>query len=129
MYPTEDGEWHVKHTKERWERFFTAKSKIKNQRSKIFGPTNATKTIVSWGSNKGPILDALPKMSDTNFLHLNCLSPFPAEEVEQVLKKAQNSVCFEQNYSGQLAKLIKQETGITVKSITKYDGKPFYLVS
>ena len=124
-YPTEDGEYHVKHTKERWNRFEEAKTEIKNE-IKLYGPETAKTIIVSWGSNKGPILDALPGMADTNFLHIKCLSPFPVDAVTNILKNATNVISFEENHSGQLAKLIKQETGILVKSKTKYNGKPFY---
>jgi len=61
-----------------------------------------------------------------NMLHLNELWPFPAQAVADVVSKARNSYAVENNATGQLARLIKTETGYDVSGrILKYDGRPF----
>lgn len=93
----------------------------------LYGPNNVDLTIISWGSNKGVILDALKNADKVNFLHLSCLWPFPARRVETVLKETKNILLIENNKTGQLGSLIRQETGIKIKNkFLKYDGKPFF---
>jgi len=93
----------------------------------LFGPKNADLTIVSWGSNKGAILEAIKHFKNVNFLHLTWVSPFPALAVKKVLEKAKKVLNVECNYSAQMAGLIREKTGFTIKnSLLKYDGRPFY---
>ena len=50
--------------------------------------------------------------------------PLPTKSLEKYTKDLENIVNVEQNYTGQLGKLIRQETGIYCnKSILKYDGR------
>lgn len=93
----------------------------------LYGPEAAKTTIVSWGSNKGAILEALKSLPETNFLHLTWLSPFPIEAVKKILSSANRIVDVEANYSGQLANLIREKTGIEItERLLKYDGRPIY---
>ena len=100
----------------------------------FYGPKNADLTIISWGSNKGPILDALisidykipGKNLTVNYLHFSYIYPLP-ESVEPLIKKCRQLLLVECNQSGQFAKLLRQETGIYVKDkLLKYDGRPFW---
>ncbi|UCG54752.1 MAG: 2-oxoacid:acceptor oxidoreductase subunit alpha, partial [Dehalococcoidia bacterium] len=61
-----------------------------------------------------------------NMLHLNELWPFPAVAIAGALSKIQRSYVIENNATGQLAHLIKSETGYDVSGkILKFDGRPF----
>lgn len=94
---------------------------------RLFGPEDAKTTIVSWGSNKGSILEALKSLEGVNYLHVTWMSPFPAEAVKKVLHKSKRIIDVEANYSGQLAGLIREKTGIEITDrFLKYDGRPFY---
>ena len=94
---------------------------------KLFGPKKAKLTIVSWGSNKGSILEAIKKYDDVNYLHLTWLSPFPVEAVKKILSQAEKIINVECNYSAQLAGLIKERTGFAIgDNLLRYDGRPFY---
>jgi 2-oxoglutarate ferredoxin oxidoreductase subunit alpha len=56
----------------------------------LYGSKEADLTLIGWGSTKGPILEALSTINyqqsatKINFLHLNWLSPFPAEAVSDI---------------------------------------------
>jgi 2-oxoglutarate ferredoxin oxidoreductase subunit alpha len=64
--------------------------------------------------------------ASVNMLHLNELWPFPAKAVADAVSKARNGYVIENNATGQLARLIKAETGYNVGGrILKYDGRPF----
>lgn len=103
-----------------------------------YGPAHAKITLVGWGSTKGIILDALellpPRLKNKiNFLHLNVVWPFPTKLVKAALAplgllgKARKTILIENNSTGQLGALIRQETGIEIKEkILKYDGRPFF---
>lgn len=94
---------------------------------KLFGPKNADLTVISWGSNKGAILEAMKNLKNVNFLHLTWANPFPTKAVKKVLKKARKILNVECNYSAQMAGLIQEKTGIAIKNnLLKYDGRPFY---
>ncbi len=94
----------------------------------VYGPKDAKLTIVSWGSNKGSILEAIAKFTDVNYVHVTWMNPFPAEHLINILSKSKNVVSVECNYSGQLTGLIKEKTGIDIKNKwLKFDGRPFYV--
>jgi 2-oxoglutarate ferredoxin oxidoreductase subunit alpha len=90
------------------------------QQAKSFGVEEHT--IISWGSAKGPILDALKMLKDEGisigYVQLKLLHPFPSDYVNFLLKD------IEANHSGQLGKLFKQNTGRDVDYfILKYTGR------
>ena len=93
----------------------------------IFGPEEAEKTIISWGSTKGPILEAMKKLENVKYLHLNIIWPFPREAVHDALKNSKEVVLIENNFTSQLGDLIRQQTGTYIeKRLLKYDGRAFY---
>jgi 2-oxoglutarate/2-oxoacid ferredoxin oxidoreductase subunit alpha len=101
----------------------------------IFGKKIADLTLVSWGSNKGPILDALDEINYTipysdfsiNYYHFSYLWPLPKKKVRQAFANVQTSLLIECNQSAQFGKLLRQETGLNIKAkLLKYDGRPFF---
>lgn len=93
----------------------------------LFGPENADITLVSWGSTKGPILESLKNFNNVNYLHINWISPFPADQIKEILSKAKYLVDVECNSTAQMAHLIKEETGVDILDrLLKNDGRPFY---
>jgi 2-oxoglutarate ferredoxin oxidoreductase subunit alpha len=97
---------------------------------RVYGPPKAKNTVVGWGSTYGSLKEAVDMMrgegADINLLHLNELWPFPAEAVSAVLDGASRSFVVENNATGQLARLIRAETGKKVTgTVLKFDGRPF----
>ncbi len=86
-------------------------------------------TIVSWGSSKGAIVDAMSPLQkagiDVEFLQLRMVSPFPTELVRERLSKAKLAIDIEQNYSAQMAAVIAEKTQIRIRNrIVKFNGRP-----
>ena len=82
--------------------------------------------IVSHGSTKGPILDALPQLPGFKFLQVSYLKPFPAALVARGIKKASKVILVENSATGALADVVAEQTGLMIKNkILKYDGRPF----
>jgi len=97
---------------------------------KLHGPRRADLTLVGWGTTKGAILDGMTELEldgfSVNFLQLRLMRPFPAQEIEALLRDAKRAVLIEANYSGQLGALIREQTGIALDHrVLKYDGRPF----
>ncbi len=97
---------------------------------KLIGPEDADLTVVSWGSNYGAIIEAMELLNSenkkVNFLPVKYMFPFLSEKIKMILGKASNIVLVENNYSAQLASLIREKTGIEIKDkILRFDGRTF----
>jgi 2-oxoglutarate ferredoxin oxidoreductase subunit alpha len=97
---------------------------------RTYGPHKAETTLIGWGSTYGALKEGVDIMRgeglDVNLLHLNELWPFPVEAVSSALDQARRSFVVENNATGQLARLIRSETGKKVTAeILKFDGRPF----
>jgi 2-oxoglutarate ferredoxin oxidoreductase subunit alpha len=94
------------------------------------GPEDAELTVVGWGSTHGVLEDARRALADAGhsvrLVQFRTLWPFPAAGALPILQAARRIVCVENNYGGQLARLIRQETGVSIPyAVRKYDGEPF----
>jgi 2-oxoglutarate ferredoxin oxidoreductase subunit alpha len=80
---------------------------------------------------KGAILDAMDVLEHEdglkiNFVQVRLMRPFPVEEVTAALAGAKRLILVENTYSGQLAGLIREMTGVYIpQKVLKYDGRPF----
>jgi len=125
-YSTEEIEDRNKMMEKRMKKLLTcAENDMPNP--EVFGPPDADITIVSWGSNKGSILGALKNFSNVNYVHVTWMNPFPVKFLTNVLPKAKHIVDIECNYTGQLANIIREKTGIEIKDrYLKFDGRIIY---
>ena len=85
-------------------------------------------TIISWGSTKGPILDALEMLKkegiDIGFIQIKLIHPFPTEYVKSLLENVKTVIDIEANHSGQLGKIFKQNVTREIDYfILKYTGR------
>ncbi len=95
-----------------------------------YGPPDADLTVVGWGSTKGAIQDAIERLAEEglrlNFVQVRLMRPFPAAALTETLKKGKRLVLVENNYSGQLGAVIREQTGVNITDrILKFDGRPF----
>ena len=93
---------------------------------KLYGPKTASKTLVCWGSSFGACKDTVDNNKNLNLINFEYVYPMP-NNLDKFLKKFKKLILVEQNKTGQLGKLIRQETGIEIKDkILKYDSRPFW---
>lgn len=106
----------------------------KFQMTKLYGNPKAKNLIIGWGSTKTVILDALDSIDDSvksgkgdyKFLQVLYMKPL-SDEIKKEIEKADKVILIENNVTGQLGRLIREKTGISIKNrILKYDGRPFY---
>jgi len=96
----------------------------------VTGPKTADVTLVGWGSTFQIIeevrLALEEKGQSVNHIHFRTLWPLHAEQTAALLKNCRKTINIENNYSGQFAKLLRMETGISLDHfIRKYSGEPF----
>lgn len=91
--------------------------------------SDSKNVVISWGSTKGAILEALEKLSEEGsklrFIQVRLLHPFPTETVKKFMTDAKLVIDVEMNYSSQLGSLVQQNTGREIDyKIVKYNGRP-----
>ena len=106
----------------------------------LTGPQDADLTLVGWGSTYQVMLEAMEAMNHgglsakggsasggkVNVLCLRVVWPFQAAEVRSLLERCKLTMSVEANFTGQIVKLIRMETGLSIRHhLRKYDGEPF----
>jgi len=124
---TELAEVRMANVRKRIKKFDLLKKEI--QPPYTYGPLDAEALLIGWGSTYGPIKEATEifnaRGSKVRMLHLSEIWPFPAEAVTEQLKQVKLSISIENNATGQMAHLIRAETGIEVDAkILRFDGRP-----
>ncbi len=124
---SEDPEIRIKMMDKRMSRLDLALKRIPEDEQVIsFGVHDLT--VISWGSTKGPIIDAINLLKkegiDIGFIQIKLLHPFPTDYVRSLLKEAKTIIDVESNHSAQLGKLFKQNVLQDIDHyILKYTGR------
>jgi 2-oxoglutarate ferredoxin oxidoreductase subunit alpha len=97
--------------------------------SEMEGEKNPDLLLVSWGSSKGAVQEAASRMKSNGgklaTLHFSQVWPLVPEQFMSYLESARQVVSVEGNAFGQLARLIRRETGFQIKKkVLRYDGLP-----
>lgn len=108
--------------------------KAKGICSEVIPPTYIGKEdpdilFVCWGSSMGSVQEATFKLSSEGkraaMIHFSQIWPIVPENFFHYLNNAKKVICVESNATGQLAQLIRRETGFLIQhKILRYDGLP-----
>ncbi|MFQ6618903.1 MAG: 2-oxoacid:acceptor oxidoreductase subunit alpha, partial [Fidelibacterota bacterium] len=125
---TEGLEIRVKMTEKRLKKLEGLKEEIAEP--EIYGNRDAKTMLIGWGSTHGVIREVVDILTNrgksVNMMQFSEIWPFLAEYVSKILDKPEKSFVIENNATGQLARVIRTETGRMVSGkILKYDGRPF----
>lgn len=123
---TEDAEVRNAQMEKRFRKFTSIEADL--EEPEYFGDEDIDLLLVGWGSTYGALKDAVKLLNDkgikTGALSFGDIYPLPKKKLVEYKNKAKKIVNVEQNFTGQLGKLITQETGILMdSSILKYDGR------
>ncbi len=96
----------------------------------IEGPADGDLTLVGWGSTYSVLQEAVELLGHeglkVNLFSPRYLWPFQGEAVKALLSRCKMTMSVEANYTGQLVRLIRMETGISIQHhLRKFDGEPF----
>ncbi|MCB2188059.1 MAG: 2-oxoacid:acceptor oxidoreductase subunit alpha [Deltaproteobacteria bacterium] len=94
------------------------------------GPEDPELLLVCWGSSLGPVAEAAVILRGQGrsvaFCHFPQVWPLLPEAFLPRFNRAGRVVMVEANAQGQLARLIRRETGLAMAGlISRYDGRPF----
>ena len=96
----------------------------------LAGPPDGEAVLVGFGSTKGVIAEAREILARDGVsvaaVHLRQVWPFPTGAIEGILSRYATALTVENNRRGQLARLIRRETGRQVAgTVSRCDGLPF----
>jgi 2-oxoglutarate/2-oxoacid ferredoxin oxidoreductase subunit alpha len=100
-------------------------------KANVFGDRNAAIAFIAFGANRGPVSETQDRLAaqgtPSRFLQLRTLWPFPEEEVRDFVEGAAHVFVVENNFTGQLERLIRYVTGPLphMHAVRKYNGRPF----
>jgi 2-oxoglutarate ferredoxin oxidoreductase subunit alpha len=128
---TEDPEIRIKMMEKRMSKLDLALKEIPNE-DKAVSYGEGKVALISWGSTKGAILDAMERLIKEGLqfklIQVRLMNPFPDELVSSLIADCSTLVDIEMNYSGQLGALVTQKTGRKMDyHIVKYNGRPMSL--
>ncbi len=123
----EDAETRVKMMQKRMGKLDLLKQDL--QEPEHVGAEDPEILLVGWGSMDGPLKEAVELLHNKKGLSVAALVfgdvwPLPQQLLTRYAAKAKKIINVEQNYTGQLGLLIREQTGIGMhSSILKYDGR------
>ena len=91
------------------------------------GDENPEWLLISWGSSKGSVEESAFLLRSQGkkvaTLHFSQVWPIVPNQFMKYLEQAGEVICIESNATGQLAQLIRRETGFLIeRRISRYDG-------
>lgn len=123
---TEAADVRVAMTKKRLKRMEQLRNEV--QEPWVFGRTDPEILLLTWGSSAGPVREAIERLEEEysiGALIFGDIYPLPTKLLMEMKPNATMLIDVEQNATGQLAALIRQEALIAcTHSILRYDGRP-----
>ncbi len=100
----------------------------------LHGEADGATLLVCWGTTLGAALEAADTLNGKGekaaVLHFSQVFPLVPDAFLPILARAGRTVMVEGNFSGQLARLIRRDTGYVFDhSVRRYDGLPFTAAS
>lgn len=98
---------------------------------KIFGDQNPEITLISWGSQKLPVLDSLKLLKENeikaNAIHFSSVFPLDEKKIKKLLKMYKRTIIIENNSTGQFAGILREYVSFKPSfKMLKYDGRQFF---
>ncbi len=95
----------------------------------LYGDLNSENIVVSWGSPKGAIVEAIEMLKEEGismgFIQVRLVHPLPAQEIRKMLDGKKRVIDVEDNYDAQLAGVITQYALVKPNYyVLKYTGRP-----
>jgi len=123
---TEETEVRVEQVDKRERKVETAREQ-EEWEPREFGDPDADTLVLSWGSNEGPLREALDFLAadgiDVRFLSVPYL--FPRPDLSDAIETAETTIVVECNATGQFADLVEHDVLERVERINKYNGVRF----
>ncbi len=95
----------------------------------IFGDKDSENIVISWGSPKGAIIEAINQLKDegfsVGFILVRMILPLPSAHIKQMLQNKKRVIDIEDNATAQLGGVITEQALVKPNFyILKYTGRP-----
>ncbi len=95
----------------------------------FFGDKDSENIVVSWGSPKGAIIEAINQLKDegysVGFIQVRMIHPLPSAQIKQMLQNKKRVIGIEDNATAQLGGVITEHALVKPNYyILKYTGRP-----
>ncbi|MCW4003102.1 MAG: 2-oxoacid:ferredoxin oxidoreductase subunit alpha [Candidatus Bathyarchaeota archaeon] len=95
----------------------------------FFGDKDSENTVISWGSPKGAIIEALNQLKEEGyslgFIQVRMIHPLPSAQIREMLQNKKRVIDIEDNYTAQLASIITEKALVKPNYyVLKYTGRP-----
>ena len=95
----------------------------------FFGEKDAENIVISWGSPKGAIIEAINQLKEEGFkigfMQVRMLHPLPASYIREILNNKKRVIDIEDNHNAQLGGVITEQALVKPNYyILKYTGRP-----
>ncbi len=95
----------------------------------FFGDEDSENIVVSWGSPKGAIIEALNQLKEEGYslgyLQVRMLHPLPSAHIKQLLQNKKRVIDIEDNHDAQLGGVITEYAHVKPNYyVLKYTGRP-----
>jgi len=126
---TEDPELRISMMDKRMKKLELVLDELSDEEKAIMYDNGSDATVVTWGSCKGAVLDAIDMLREDgirlNCLYIKLLHPFPSQLVASMLKSTRMLIDVEMNYTAQLSALLRNSIQRDADyHIVKYNGRP-----
>ncbi len=120
---TEGTENRIKMYEKRMKKLETADKEIpEEQRVNVVG--NGNIVLLTWGSPKGAIIDAMDELKDVMMIQVKMFNPYPKNLMKKLLQGKSMIIAVENNYLAQGAQILTENTGIfPTHYILKWTGR------
>lgn len=92
-------------------------------------PVAATDGVLGWGSTRGVIWETVSRLAARGQplarMHLHTLRPLPERQIREFAAGLNRLFVVEENFSGQLARLLRGLVDCEIVPVTKCEGLPF----
>lgn len=123
-YPTDDPE----NRRQMMARRFQKLLPLESQGAVVIHGQGHLYLCLSYGSTYGVMVEALKPLDlPVDYGHITRIKPLPKAQLQALFSHYQRIIVIENNYTGQLATILKGELGFhhKIESICQYDGTPF----
>jgi 2-oxoglutarate/2-oxoacid ferredoxin oxidoreductase subunit alpha len=126
---TEDPELRISMMDKRMKKLELILDDLSDEEKAIMYDDGSDATIVTWGSCKGAVLDAIDMLREDgirlNCLYIKLLHPFPSQLVASMLRSTRMLIDVEMNHTAQLSALLRNSIQKDADyHIVKYNGRP-----
>jgi len=128
----EESENRIRMYEKRMRKLETADAEIpEEERIKTYGDMDSENVILTWGSPKGTVLDAIEELRKEGIslgvVQVRMFSPYPKKIMSKLLS-GKRIIDIENNYLAQSNEVLKLNTGISADSfILKWNGRPIMM--